>query len=232
MPRLTTPSRTLSEEAKSQGSSPARSAPSHKRKQPAMHRYQQALSCAKEFLETNPDIIPPAYKGDFQIATDAGEILRGFKGLKAEPRTLHASFIGQQHINDVAVFFGLDREYHPMSAKAFSLTFIDDLVLFDIRERWQEEFTARNICLIGEHPLPAQSLSSQRVPRIADCVLGYEPPMPTLPRTIESISILIEAKTGSFGRLDKLSHISRLLSSIAAVSCLEDHQHHLWYDLG
>ncbi|PGH30634.1 hypothetical protein GX50_06586 [[Emmonsia] crescens] len=83
-----------------------------------------------------------------------------------------------------------------MSAKAFSRTFID-LVLFDILERCQEEFTARNLCLIGEHPLSAQSKSSQRVSRIADCVLGYEPPMPTLSRTIESISILV----GSLGRL-------------------------------
>ena len=67
-------------------------------------------------------------------------------------------------------------------------------MLFDILERHQEEFTARHLCVIGEHPLSARSISNQRVSGIADYVLGYEPHVRTLPRSFESFSIIVEAK--------------------------------------
>ncbi|PGG98208.1 hypothetical protein GX51_06928 [Blastomyces parvus] len=74
-----------------------------------------------------------------------------------------------------------------------------DLVLFDMLGRYQEEFATRQLCLIGKHPLSAQSLSDQRVSGIADYVLGYEPPIRTVPRSFESFSIIVEAKKDSLG---------------------------------
>ncbi|PGH21518.1 hypothetical protein AJ80_03186 [Polytolypa hystricis UAMH7299] len=95
------------------------------------------------------------------------------------------------------------------SAEASSRTFVD-LVLFDILERYQEEFAARHLCLIGEHPLSAQSLSDQRVSGIAHYVLGYEPPVRTLPRSFEIFAIIVEAKKESLG--PRLGQIVAMIS--------------------
>ncbi|PGH07385.1 hypothetical protein AJ79_06287 [Helicocarpus griseus UAMH5409] len=205
-----TPSTPLSDEIQPQ-SSPVLSTPSGRRKQVVVEAYQHASSTVRALLER--DDVPPAYRDAFQNLITAVDHLAGFKKLKAEPPTLPASSI--QHINDAAGLFGLefsdtDPEYVwdiPNNGPPISLSPETDNLLRRMRHanfwiRNSAESLSRTfidlLCLIGGHPLSAQSPSDQRVSGIADYVLGYEPPVRTA-RSFESFSIIVEAKKDPIG---------------------------------
>ncbi|KAK2746281.1 hypothetical protein FQN55_005709 [Onygenales sp. PD_40] len=81
------------------------------------------------------------------------------------------------------------------SAEALSRTFID-LVLFDLLEKHQEELAARKVGVIGEYQLQARTNAGVRVSGIADYVIGYEAPAEVSAKSLESYSIIVEAKKG------------------------------------
>ena len=80
------------------------------------------------------------------------------------------------------------------SCEALSRTLID-IVIFDLLESNQQGLAARAMSLRGEYPIVTKVPQKQEVfSGNADYVIGYDPIMPSAPKTFESTSIVMEAK--------------------------------------